>query len=74
MLVLFLYSNGGNAYSHLFQRDDPLSLVTVSRDGKYGRHFLIGDLVLHLCIDSEVFIIGFDFSHSFPNLSRLWDV
>lgn len=64
----------GFTFSHLFQGDDPLSLVTVSRDGKHGRPFLVGDLVLHLCVDSQVFVIGFDFSHSFPNLSRLRDV
>lgn len=61
-------------YSDLSQRDDPLSLVAVGRDGEHGCPVLVGDLILHLCIDSEVFIVGFDFSHSFPNLSRLGDV
>lgn len=62
------------ALAYLFQADDSLLCVSVCGYGVHIGALRVDDAILNVRINTKVFIVGFDLSHWFPNLSGFWDI
>lgn len=61
-------------YSYLFEADDALLGVPICRYGERVGSLRVDDAVLDVCVDAQVFVVGFDLPHWFAYLGRFGDV
>lgn len=58
--------------SYLLERNDSLSVLGVSGNGKDGSCICISNAVAHVSIPPFIFIVGSDPTHRLPYQSQLW--